>query len=140
MTVLWRERRATVRVVAEALPREHRVAYNTVQTMLGVLEKKGYVAREREGRAFSYRPLVSRAGARAEALRHVLGSFFAGSRQELVHSLLDEQISEAELSDLRTLLDRAEAEISSGSEGDGASTGDPENRGRSRADRKRTSS
>ena len=109
MNVLWKKRRATVADVLTALPKKPAVAYNTVQTMLRILEEKGYVAHEQEGRAFVYRPLVEQTVARRRALGHLVRSLFDGSPSLLVLNVLkDEQIDAEELARLRRLIDDAE--------------------------------
>ncbi len=64
MRVLWARKRATVADVVERLAGTHTPAYNTVLTTLGILERKGYVMHEKDGRAFAYRPVVDKNAAR----------------------------------------------------------------------------
>jgi predicted transcriptional regulator len=108
MDVIWDKGRATVSEVAEALPKELDLAYNTVLTTLRILEDKGYlkhtVAKE-GGRAFVYRAAVSREQASRSAVKHLLRRFFGNSAEALVLNLLeDEKLSEAELTRVRELL------------------------------------
>lgn len=111
MQVVWELGRASVKDVIARLDRDSRPAYNTVQTMMNILTDKGYLGREREGRAFLYAPLVSRARARSEAVSHVLSSFFGGSRPELLQSLLaDEDVDALEIERLRSMLEVDESE------------------------------
>ncbi len=105
MKAVWRLKSTNVKQVVDLIRDEGELAYNTVQTMMGILTSKGYLERRKEGRAFVYEPLVSRGGARAEALGHVLIEFFGGSRQELVQNLLQsDDVDAAELDQLRELL------------------------------------
>ena len=62
MDVVWEKGEATVSEVAEALPRELGLAYNTVLTTLRILEEKGFLrhTKAKEGRAFVYRAVVDR--------------------------------------------------------------------------------
>ena len=106
MEVLWSLKSASVRDVANALREKDDVAYNTVQTMLGILETKGYLDHHKEGRAFVYTPIVDRKSARSSALKHFLGNFFDGSPQALVQNLIqDENVDAMEIDRLRKLLD-----------------------------------
>src|SRR5215831_15302481 len=107
MDVLWETGAATVAQVAEALPKELNLAYNTVLTTMRILENKGYVKhrKPKEGRAFVYRPAVSREHASRTALRYLLDRFFRNSASALVLNLLDdENLSEEELHRIRALL------------------------------------
>jgi predicted transcriptional regulator len=107
MDVIWEKGSATVAEVAEALPPDLNLAYNTVLTTLRILENKGYLrhVKAKEGRAFVYRPVVSRADARRSALRHLVRRFFGNSAEALVLNLLDdERLSEEELERIRARL------------------------------------
>ena len=56
MEVLWQKNPATPSEVREALAPGRNLAYTTVMTVLGRLHEKGFLSREKEGRAFSYTP------------------------------------------------------------------------------------
>lgn len=106
MTVLWEKQRASVADVAAALGRKKPVNYSTVQTMLRVLESKGYVAHEKEGRAFIYRPVIDQKQARRRALSHLVSRLFDNSPGLLVLNVLEqEQIEPKELEHVKKLLD-----------------------------------
>ena len=108
MRVLWEQDRATVGDVVDALNDRPKPAYNTVLTMLRILERKGYVTHEKEGRAFTYVPLVDRGQARRHALSHLLKRFFDDSPEQLVLDLLGHDHSDAEeLRRVRELIDNA---------------------------------
>lgn len=107
MRVLWEREHATVGEVVEGIAEAPRPAYNTVLTMLRILEEKGYVTHEKEGRAFTYAPLVGRAEARRSALSHLLSRFFDNSAEALVVNLLEhESVDEAELERVRALIEK----------------------------------
>jgi BlaI family transcriptional regulator, penicillinase repressor len=105
MQVLWDLQSATVADVVSRLKSN----YSTVQTMLRILEKKGYVAHEKAGRAFSYRPLIDQTQARRRALSHLVSGLFDNSPSLLVLNVLeDEQIDRRELNRLRQLIMESE--------------------------------
>ncbi len=104
MEILWKKGTATVNDVADALPKTKPVAYNTVLTMLRILERKGYVRHTKDGRAFVYQPMVDREQASRHAVRQLVSRFFEGSPELLVLNLLhDESIDERELERLKKL-------------------------------------
>ena len=110
MHVLWEKGSATVAEVAEALPEELGLAYNTVLTTLRILEDKGYVrhTKAKEGRAFVYRPLMDREEASRNAVRHVINRFFRDSPELLVLNLLqDRDLSDQELQRIRQLIEES---------------------------------
>jgi predicted transcriptional regulator len=107
MDVLWDKGAATVGEVAEALPKELDLAYNTVLTTLRILEEKGYVehVKAKEGRAFVYTAIVGRDEASRSAVRYLVSRFFRNSPELLVLNLLkDEELTERELNQIRNLL------------------------------------
>ena len=89
MNVLWDLGEATVADVQKALSR-HKLTYTTVLTMLQILESKNHVAHASVGRAYVYRPLVTRSKERRAALQRFLATWFDASPNLLVASLLDE--------------------------------------------------
>ena len=68
MRVLWDKEEASVREVTDALEDTYPVAYNTVLTILRILTDKHYVKPRQDGRAFIYKPAVSKAEARSRAI------------------------------------------------------------------------
>ncbi|MGA2324834.1 MAG: BlaI/MecI/CopY family transcriptional regulator [Bryobacteraceae bacterium] len=104
MEALWEKRSATVNEVAEGLSKDKPVAYNTVLTLLRILERKGYVRHTKDGRAFVYQPVVDRGQASRSAVRQLLSRFFHDSPELLVLNLLeDEAIDERELERLKRM-------------------------------------
>jgi predicted transcriptional regulator len=86
MDILFRRGRATAEEVMREL--SGTPSYSTVRTQLRVLEEKGHVRHEEQGRRFVYMPAVARATARRSALRHVVDTFFEGSVEKVVTALL----------------------------------------------------
>src|SRR5215469_8698554 len=112
MDILWTLGRATVSEIVEALPKKLDLAYNTVLTIMRILEDKGYVrhTKPKEGRAFIYRPIVSREQASRSALHHLLGRFFGNSAEALVLNLIeDKTLNEKERERIRKLLKEDES-------------------------------
>lgn len=106
MRVLWAKGEASVRDVADALSKEKPTAYNTALTLLRILHVKKYVHPRREGRAFIYRPLISRGEARTRALKQLVAEFFEGSPTALAqHFMRTQDISPDELAALRAEVD-----------------------------------
>jgi BlaI family transcriptional regulator, penicillinase repressor len=108
MAVLWRLHRASVGDVVAAMNETRAVTYSTVQTILRILETKGYVTHDKISRAFVYEPVVDERQARRRALRHLVSRLFEGSPSLLVLNVLeDEEIDPSEREQLRKLIARA---------------------------------
>jgi predicted transcriptional regulator len=104
MGVLWSRGPSTVAEVQEAL--EDDLAYNTVLTMLKIMEEKGYVSRRAEGRAHRYAAEVERDEAGESALERMTERLFGGSPEKLLLRLVDSELDAEELRRMRDLLDR----------------------------------
>lgn len=105
--VLWDLKSATVRQVYEAFPAERRIDFTTVQTYLRRLETKGYVKAALDGRTRVYSPRVKPQTVIRETLDDLVDRLFGGEALPLVRHLIEDRgISDADLAELRELLDR----------------------------------
>ncbi|PYT17407.1 MAG: MarR family transcriptional regulator [Acidobacteria bacterium] len=110
MEVLWRKGSATVSDVVESLPKNVPLAYSTVLTTLRILENKGYVRHNKEGRAFVYLPVVGREQARENAVTHLVRRFFENSPELLMLNLLEQKkVAPEELRRLRKRIEEEES-------------------------------
>ena len=101
LKVLWELGSGSVRQVHESLCPGGELAFNTVQTLLRIMEDKGLVRHHVEGRTFVYTPCYSR----DESAVRFLDRVFDGAADELVHSLLrSERIRPVELKRLHALI------------------------------------
>ena len=108
MNVLWEKRSATVHEVLEALPAKPALAYNSVLTIVRILEKKGYVKHVKDKRSHVYTPRVDRKDATRSEVRHLVSRFFGNSHDLLVLNILEETSMDAEeLARVRELLERS---------------------------------
>jgi BlaI family penicillinase repressor len=101
LKVLWDQGACSVRAVHRQLSRQEDVAYNTVQTLLRIMEDKGLVEHHVEGRTFIYSPRFSR----DESAARFLDRVFDGAADQLMLSLLRaERIPPAELERLQAMI------------------------------------
>ena len=108
MAVLWERGSATVADVLAAVRTKRPLTYSTVQTMMRILEEKGYATHEKVGRAFIYKAVIDAKQARRRALKHLVSRLFNNSPSLLVLNVLeDEQIDPAELKRLKKLIEDA---------------------------------
>jgi len=110
MDILYQRSSATVSEVMDALPDPP--SYSAVRATLRVLEDKGHVMHAADGPRYVYSPAVSPDQAGRSALSHLLKTFFNGSAEQAVVTLL--QMSDAELSDDE--IDRLAAQVRAASQ------------------------
>jgi predicted transcriptional regulator len=108
MEVLWAQGSGTVSEVLSRIETAKRPAFNTVQTMLRILEQKGYVRHDEEGRAFRYFPVVDRADASRSAVHSVVRRFFDSPGALAMNLIQNERLSPEELARVRRLIDEAQ--------------------------------
>ncbi|MEQ9570369.1 MAG: BlaI/MecI/CopY family transcriptional regulator [Longimicrobiales bacterium] len=108
MGVLWRLGSGTVADVQEGLDRP--VGYTTVLKQLQILEEKGAVRHEREGRAYRYHPVTEAQETGGTALRRLLDTVFDGSAEMALARLVSEAPpGPREIARMRAILDELEA-------------------------------
>lgn len=110
MEVLWSSGNGTVSEVLASVETPKPLAFNTVQTMLRILEQKGYVRHTEEGRAFRYFPLVDKATASRSAVQSVVRRFFGSPGALALNLLQSENLSPEELARIRALIEQAETD------------------------------
>ncbi len=104
MQILWSIERGFVNNILEAMP-EPKPAYNTVSTIVRILEKKGFVAHKSFGKSHEYYPVVDRQSYTRGFMSNVLNNFFGGSVGNMVSFLSHEKsISVAEADDIIKML------------------------------------
>jgi predicted transcriptional regulator len=102
MKVVWRLGSATVREVCEQISQRKKTAYTTVLTLMGILEEKGALIHRRTGRAFSYRPLISREQATRNQIRDLIERFFDGCPDKLIDAVRESEAFEQDRSVILT--------------------------------------
>ena len=115
MRVLWRKGRASVQEIRDALAEERPLAYTSISTMMGILEKKGYVSHKTVGRTYIYTPLVERTRAQRSLVQNLLQRLFHGSPALLMLNIIaTEDITSSELDHVKRAIDRRKREMAEG--------------------------
>jgi predicted transcriptional regulator len=111
MDVLYRRGRATAAEIHRDLPEAP--SYSAVRAMLRVLEEKKHVRHEEKDLRYVYVPVVPREKARRSAVAHMLDTFFDGSAEQAVATLLDlsgKELSDEDFDRLAALVEKARKE------------------------------
>jgi len=105
MKIVWQRETATVRDVYETLLGRRKIAYTTVMTMMKILEKKGYLKRRLQDRAYVYRPSQPQTVVLRKMVQEFVNRVFNGSAEPLlVHLVENRCLSEKELQELMRLV------------------------------------
>ena len=105
MQVLWKLKKGVVKDILNKLP-DPQPAYNTVSTIVRILEKKGFVSYKAYGKTHEYFPLISKDEYKRKFLKSFINRYFGNSFQEMVSFFAsDHSITLDELEEIRTLLD-----------------------------------
>lgn len=111
MDIIHRRGRATAHEVLEELAEPP--SYSAVRALLRLLEERGHVKHVQDGQTYVYTAAVARGDARRSALAHVVRTFFAGSVEQAVATLVESsrtKLSRDELDRLAEVINRAKKE------------------------------
>lgn len=111
MDILYRRGQATAAEIHAALPDPP--SYSAVRALLRVLEEKGHVRHREKNLRYVYLPVIPRDKARRSAVAHLLDTFFDGSAEDAVATLLDvsaQNLSDADFERLSELIEKARKE------------------------------
>ncbi|HLK68830.1 MAG TPA: BlaI/MecI/CopY family transcriptional regulator [Bryobacteraceae bacterium] len=105
LKVIWKRGHATVREVYGDLLEQRKIAYTTVLTMMGVLERKGHVKKEPGERAYVYTPSKPQTQVVESMVEEFVNRVFNGSAQPLLlHLMEDRHIRPEELDEIEKLV------------------------------------
>ena len=108
LRLVWQLGEATVQQIQDALPGNRKVAYKTVQTLLGRLEKKGYLVHTAQGKSFVFCPAVKREAVVKRTVLDFLDRLFGGDPKPLMHFLVEDgRIDAKDIEELKKLIDKS---------------------------------
>jgi len=100
MQLLWEQEKAFVKDIVDQIPNP-KPAYNTVSTIIRILEKKGFIGHNAYGKTHEYFPLISRKDYTRTYMKNFMRNYFSGSFQEMVSFFAKEdKMSLADLDEL----------------------------------------
>ncbi len=101
MQVLWSLQKANVKEVIEVLP-EPKPAYNTVSTIVRILESKGFVDYEKQGKGHIYFPKVRKQDYSNQSINTLVDNYFQGSFKSMVSFFVKK--NDVDLKDMESIL------------------------------------
>ncbi len=102
MQILWQLEKAFVKEIVEEYD-DPKPAYNTISTLIRIMEKKGFVGYEAFGKSHQYYPLIDKEDYSKKYLNRFVDKYFSGSYKDLVSFFTKEK--EMSVRDLEKLLD-----------------------------------
>ena len=109
MDVVFQLGEATAADIVERLPDPP--SYSSIRALLTILEEKGHLTHRKEGARYTYAPTLPADKAKKSALSHLVKTFFSGSAQQVVATLLStNDLSPEDLDELAKLIEEARKE------------------------------
>lgn len=106
MQVLWQLEKAYVRDILNEFPKP-KPAYNTVSTIVRILEKKGFISYKAFGKAHEYYPMVSKKEYRKKYFKGFISNYFGNSYMALTSFFTkDQDLSLQELEEIKALIEK----------------------------------
>ncbi len=104
MLILWRLKKAFVKDILAEMP-EPKPAYNTVSTIVRILESKEVVHYNAYGKSHEYYPLITRADYKRSEMKQLISTYFDNSLPQLVSFFVkDEPLNEKELDEIMKIM------------------------------------
>lgn len=104
MLILWRLERAFVKEIVEEFP-EPKPHYNSISTMVRILEEKGFIGHKAFGRTHQYFPAISQEEYTEVEVGDVVDKYFDSSVTKLIsHFASEEKISSGELEEILKMI------------------------------------
>lgn len=108
MQVFWKVKKAFVKDIIEHLPDDPKPPYNTISSVVRILEKKGYLGYKAYGKTYEYYPVITKAKYRKMCMKKLLSGYFDNSPVSLLSFIVqEEKLSEKEIEKLKELINKS---------------------------------
>ena len=112
MEILWAIKEGTVHDVMRQLPKDRKLAYTSVSTILRILQQKKLLGIKKNGRTHIYQPLLSKENFAAHSVKKIVKQVFSGDTINLVAHLVNGELSLHDINSIQALLDSKKKELS----------------------------
>ena len=107
MQILWKIKTGFVKDIIDALPDDPKPPYNTISSVVRLLEKKGYVGYKAYGKTYEYFPLISKTDYRKTFFKKMVSGYFDNSLESLLSFMVkEEQLSEADINKIKDIINK----------------------------------
>lgn len=108
MQIFWKLKKAFVKDVIEHLPDDPKPPYNTISSVVRLLEKKGYLGYKAYGKTYEYYPTISKGEYRKLYIKKLLSGYFDNSPVSLLSFIVEEEkLSKEEIAELKKIIDQS---------------------------------
>jgi BlaI family penicillinase repressor len=105
MQILWKLKRGFVKDIIDAMPDEPKPPYNTISSVVRLLETKGFVDYKAYGKTHEYFPIITKAEYRKASLKKMLSGYFDNSAESLFSFMLKEnQLSDDDIKKIKDII------------------------------------
>ena len=107
MQILWKLKQGFVKDIIDIMPDEPKPPYNTISSVVRLLEKKGYIGYKAYGKTYEYFPLISKTEYRKASIKKILSGYFDNSPESLFSFMLKEkQLSEEDINSIKQIINK----------------------------------
>jgi len=107
MQIFWKLKSAFVKDVIAELEEEPKPPYNTISSIVRILEKKGYLGYKAYGKTYEYFPIISKAEYRKTFFKKMISGYFDNSVENLLSFMVKEQkLGDDELKKIKEIIDK----------------------------------
>ncbi|GAB3926204.1 BlaI/MecI/CopY family transcriptional regulator [Mucilaginibacter myungsuensis] len=108
MHILWRLKTAFVKDIIDELPDDPKPPYNTISSVVRLLEKKGYVDYKAYGKTYEYFPAISKSDYRKSSFKKFFSGYFDNSAESLFSFMVkEEQLSEEDVNKIKDIISQS---------------------------------
>lgn len=107
MQILWKLKKAFVKDIIDAMPDDPKPPYNTISSVVRLLEKKEYVGYKAYGKTYEYYPAISKAEYRKAFFKKLFSNYFDDSVDSLLSFMVKEQkLGEEDIKKIKEMIDQ----------------------------------
>ena len=108
MQILWKLKKAFVKDVIEKIP-EPKPPYNTISSIVRILEKKGFLAYKAYGKTYEYFPKISKLDYKKFSFKSFMKNYFDNSYESVVSFMVEEnEMSDKEVAEIKNIINKME--------------------------------
>ncbi|UZR98775.1 BlaI/MecI/CopY family transcriptional regulator [Chondrinema litorale] len=106
MQILWDIKKGFVKDVIAQMP-EPKPPYNTISSVIRILEGKGFVGHKAYGKTHEYYPVITKMAYSKFTLKNMIKNYFEGSYEKLVSFMVNEKdLSNKEIKEIKDIIDK----------------------------------